>query len=137
MDSSSKRFNNITKEERNALYTLRDDPTIIIKGAEKGSAVVVWDGEDYLKEASKQLENKDVYEEVQNDPSILINTIMCALKKIRILDLSNDTLDYLLVKDPKLARFYISHNSHKRLHNVPNRPVISNCRLYTKTSFHY
>ena len=61
---SSKRFNNLTKEERNALYNLRDDPTIIIKGADKGSAVVVWDRDDYLKEASKQLEDKDVYEEV-------------------------------------------------------------------------
>ena len=50
---SSKRFNSLTKEERNALYNLRDDPTIIIKGADKGSAVVVWDREDYLKEASK------------------------------------------------------------------------------------
>ena len=32
IDISSKRFNNLTKEERNALYNLRDDPTIIIKG---------------------------------------------------------------------------------------------------------
>ena len=55
MDSSSKRFNNLTKEERNALYSLTDDPTIIIKGADKGSAVVVWDREDNVKEASKQL----------------------------------------------------------------------------------
>ena len=34
-----------------------------------------------MKEAPKQLEDKDVYEEVQNDPSILINTIMCALER--------------------------------------------------------
>ena len=41
IDISSKKFNNLTKEERNALYNLRDDPTIIIKDADKGSAVVV------------------------------------------------------------------------------------------------
>ena len=98
IDISSKRFNNLTKEERNALYNLRDDPTIIIKGADKGSAVVVWDRDDYLKEASKQLEDKDVHEEVLNDPSTLINTIMQALEKIRIQgDPSNDTLNYFLV----------------------------------------
>ena len=98
IDISSKRFNNLTKEERNALYNLRDDPTIIIKGADKGSAVVVWDRDDYLKEASKQLEDKDVHEEVLNDPSTLINTIMQALEKIRIRgDPSNDTLNYFLV----------------------------------------
>ena len=78
IDVSSKRFNNLANEERNALYNLRDDPTIIIKGADKGSAVVVWDREDYLKEASKQLEGKDVYEKVQNDPALL-STPLCGL----------------------------------------------------------
>ena len=37
----SKRYNNLTKDERDALYSLKDDPSIIIKGADKGSAVVV------------------------------------------------------------------------------------------------
>ena len=53
IDISSNRFNNKTKEKRNALYNFRGDSTIIIKGAEKGSALFVWDREDYLKEASK------------------------------------------------------------------------------------
>ena len=44
------RFNNITKEEREALYSLKDDPSIMIKGADKVSLVAVWDREDYLKE---------------------------------------------------------------------------------------
>ena len=65
IDICSNRFSNITTEEGNALRNLRDDPTITIKGADKGSAVAVWDREDHLKEASKQLEGKDVYEEVQ------------------------------------------------------------------------
>ena len=95
--------------------------------------MAIWDREDYLKEACKQLEDKDVYEEVQNDPSTLINTIMRALEKIRIRgDLSNDTLNYFLVKDPKFARFYLLPKIHKRLHNVPGRPVISNCGFYTE-----
>ena len=34
-DISSKRFNNRAKEELNALYNLRDDPTNTIKGADK------------------------------------------------------------------------------------------------------
>ena len=60
----SKRYNNLTKEERDALYSLRDDSTIIIKGADKGSVVVVWDREDYLKEPCKQLEDRKT-----NDPN--------------------------------------------------------------------
>ena len=89
----SKRYNNLTMEERDALYSLRDDSTNIIKGPDKGSVVVDWDREDYLKEAYKQLENREVYEEVSNDPNVLDNTIIKALEKIRLRgDLSNDTL---------------------------------------------
>ena len=36
----SKRFNNFTKEEQEALHSLKDDPSIIIKDADKGSVVV-------------------------------------------------------------------------------------------------
>ena len=48
-------YANLTREEREALKTLRYDISIIIKEADKGSAVVVWDREDYLKEANRQL----------------------------------------------------------------------------------
>ena len=129
----SKRYNNLTKEERDALYSLRDDSTIVIKGANKGSVVVVWDREDYFKEAYKQLEDREVYEEVSNDPNILVNTIVKALEKIRLRgDLSGDTLNYFVVEDPKFARFYLLPKIPKRLLNVPGRSVISNCGFYTE-----
>ena len=38
-------YSNLTTGERNALYPLRDDTSIIIKEADKGSGVVVWDRE--------------------------------------------------------------------------------------------
>ena len=65
----SERFNNLTKDERNAMCSLKDDKSIIIKGADKGVAVVVWNCEDYLKEAYKQLDDKEVYLQVSNDSS--------------------------------------------------------------------
>ena len=95
--------------------------------------MVIWDREDYLKEEYKQLEDKDVYEEVSNDSSILVNTIMQALEKIRKQgDLPDDTLNYFLAKDPRTATFYLLPKIRKRLHNVPGRPVISNCGFYTE-----
>ena len=63
----SKRYNNLTKDECDALYRLKDDPSIIIKSTYKGSIVVVWDRKDYLKEAYKQLDDREVYEEVPNE----------------------------------------------------------------------
>ena len=35
-------YSNQTKEERNGLYLLRDDSSIIIKEADKASVLVVW-----------------------------------------------------------------------------------------------
>ena len=75
------KFNNLTSKERKALYDLKNDKNIIIKGADKGSAVVVWDREDYIKEAEKQLGVSDVYEEVPDDAEPLISTIHTTLEK--------------------------------------------------------
>ena len=72
-----------------------------------------------------------MYEEVQNDPNILMNTIMKALEKICLCgDLSSDTLNYFLVKNPKFARFYLLPKIHEHLQDVPGRPVISYCDFY-------
>ena len=99
----SKRYNNLTKDERDALYSLKDDPSIIKKCADKCSVVVVWDREDYLKEAYKQLDDSEVYEEVPNNPDFLINTLMKALEELRLRgNLSSDTPNYF-PKDPKLC----------------------------------
>ena len=46
--------------------------------------------------------------------------------------MKRDNLDYFIMKDPKFARFYLLPKIHKRLHNVPGRPVISNSGYYTE-----
>ena len=79
-----KRFNNRTKEEREALYSLKDDPSIVSKGTDKSSVVVIWGREDYLKEVYRQIDNKKVYEQVPDDLSVLANTLINALRKIRL-----------------------------------------------------
>ena len=88
---------------RNALYFLRDDPSIIIKEADKESAVVVWDREDYLREANNQLSDKDVYRKVKGDvEDHLMNVIKSVLRKIKNRgEISDETLDYFLVNNPK------------------------------------
>ena len=114
------KFNNLTNSERKALYDLKNDKSIVIKSADKFSAVVVWDREDYIKEAEKQLGDEEVFEEVSNDDvAPLVKTINGVLAKIRKWgDLKRDTLDYFIMKDPKFARFYLLPKIHKRLHNV-------------------
>ena len=49
-----------------------------------------------------------MYEEVPNNPSVLVNTMTKALEKIYLKgDLSSATLNYFFVEDQKVARFYI------------------------------
>ena len=69
---------------------------------------------------------------VKNDPPTLESTIFTALNKIRSRrDLSADNLEFFFNNDPKFARFYLLPKIHKWLHNVPCRPVISNCGVAT------
>ena len=45
-------------------------------------------------------------------------------------DLKKETIKYFEVKDPKFGRFYLLPKIHKRLNNVPGRPVVSNCGYF-------
>ena len=48
-------YSNFSKEEQQAVRSLADDKTIVIKKADKGSTVVVWDHNDYVLEAKKTI----------------------------------------------------------------------------------
>ena len=112
---------------------MRDDTWIIIKEADKGSGVVVWDSKDYLAEAKKQLDDNEVYQELRGDvKGPLEKIIKKVIRKLRNRgDISHETLDYFSVNNPKLGRFYLLPKIHKRLHDVPRRPVITNSGFYT------
>ena len=59
------RKRNLTKGEWLAMRSLADDRSIIIKQADKGSCVVVWDGNDYLVEGCRQLADEVIYKDVE------------------------------------------------------------------------
>ena len=52
---------NLSAEEWKVLRGLAADKTIVMKGANKGSSVVVWDISDYLNEASRQLQDQNIH----------------------------------------------------------------------------
>ena len=90
-------------------------------------------GKGYLKETYKQPYVSELYEEVPNEPNVLINNIMKALEKIRLRgDLCSDTLNCFFVQNSKFTKFYLLLKTHKHLHDVPGRPVFSNCGFYTE-----
>ena len=93
---------------------MKNDKNIVIKSADKWYVVVVWDREENIKDAEKQLGDSDVYEEVPDDPEPLIITIHRTVKKIRKRgDLKKVTIKYFEVKDPKFAWFYLLSKKDK------------------------
>ena len=46
-------YSNLSQEEWQVVRSLADNRSIVIKKADKGSCVVVWDRFDYVKEAEK------------------------------------------------------------------------------------
>ena len=54
-------YSNFSKEKRQCMWSLANDRSIVIKKADKGSRVAVRKLEDYIAEASKQLNDGRVY----------------------------------------------------------------------------
>ena len=47
------------------MRSLANDRSIVIKKADKQSCVVVWDREDYIVEAERQLGDKNIYKDIE------------------------------------------------------------------------
>ena len=43
MEIPKDKYNNLTSKEQQVLYDLKNNKNIVIKGIDKGSALVVWD----------------------------------------------------------------------------------------------
>ena len=66
---------NACAEEWKALRNLATDSSVVIKVADKGSSVVVWDRADCILETEKHLNDKRVYKEVKFNENILTGLI--------------------------------------------------------------
>ena len=71
MSKATLSYSNFSKEEQQSLRSLADDRNKVIKKADQGSRVVVWDRNDYIAEAENQLNNKSVYKNVTFKEKIL------------------------------------------------------------------
>ena len=88
---------NLTREESKGLKALRDNPHLVIKKADKGSAVVVMNTTDYLREGYRQLEDTNFYQKIPDDITNKISDrIAQQLLKMRSLNLISDkNFEYL------------------------------------------
>ena len=132
-------YSNLSQEEWRAVRSLADDRSIVIKKADKGSCDVVWDRWDYIKEAEKQLGNSTVYGEINYNKKILPQLVGASNKYFKKLNstgyIAYKEMKYFTCKYKKacnLGKLYLSPKIHKRLFNMPGRPVISNWGTLTE-----
>ena len=130
----SSQTDNISKGERKALKKLRDDNSIVIKKADKGSNIVLMPREGYIKEAYRQLNNTKYYKKLEKpryQKNILaIKQILRDMKQRNII--SDKEFEFLLPQNAKARQFYglpkIHKEKNKWVDNFPPlRPITSDC----------
>ena len=118
---------NLTHGERLAIQQLKNNNNIVILPADKGSAVVVQNLTDYLKEGKKQLSNEAFYQEMDSDLTANHNREITSFLG-QMLD--NGEIDitvflYLVNKEPRTANMYLLPKIHKGVTPPPGRPICS------------
>ena len=119
------KHNNLSKQERIGLKQLRDNPDIVIKKADKGSAVVVMNTTHYLREGYRQLQDTNFNQKIPHDITNQISdNIANQLAKMRSLNLITEkNFEYLHIKNPTKARFYFLSKIYEK--NILGRPICS------------
>ena len=101
--------------------------------------MLVWERNDYIKKAVKQLGEKRVYQKVNFKEKHLCE-LVCkskfSFKEFKRMGCTSDnTLKYSTYEFKKatnLGQFYLLPRIYKRLRNVYGRSIISNCGVPTK-----
>ena len=118
---------NLTKHEKSAMAELKSNPDIVIKPADKGSAVVIMNRNDYIHEGIRQLSDTNFYQKLDKDISnIHIENIHSQLNQmLNNGEISTKCHKYLTGTKYRTARFYMLPKIHKGLTPPPGRPIIS------------
>ena len=113
--------------------------SVVIKKADKGSCVVVWDREDYTAKAERQLGDVTVYKDVNFKEKMLHDLAETSNKLFRNLKdkrgITEKQLKYFTIdfkETTNLGKLYLLSKIHKRSFEVSGRPVISNCGTPTE-----
>ena len=116
---------NLKPYKRSALHILQKREDIVIKPADKGSAVVVMDREHYVSEAERQLNDSTFYKALDHSPTHeFAEKVADAISEMQTGDhISEKNAIYLTVDQPKAGRLYLLPKIHKA--GNPGRPKVS------------
>lgn len=138
---------NLSQHEVTALRELMHKKHIVIKPADKGSAVVILGRDQYITEAQRQLDNKTYYKKLEapifHQTIPVVHEIIDKLHKQKYINakqkryLKGDT-------QPRPRQFYILPKIHKDPEQwtlpfeiPPGRPIVSDCSSETYRTAEY
>ncbi|XP_045610222.1 uncharacterized protein [Procambarus clarkii] len=137
---------NLTREERDALSTLKGRTDIVIKPADKGGTVVAWRKDNYRNEMKRHLTDTAAYKQIHNQDDALRNAQMRS--KRRVLKLFENKTgdgkglmqagarDFFLAFESIIPHLYLLPKIHNSLEETTGtwqgRPVLSGRRAPTR-----
>lgn len=138
---------NISWEDSKTLRDLKSLKSIVIKPADKGSAIVILSREQYILEAERQLNNPVYYKKLEKlinlDTVPMVDKILDSLKKKKYINAKQR--QYLGgIGEPRERRFYLLPKIHKDPQTwtipykvPPGRPIVSdiNSETYRTAEF--
>jgi len=111
-DNQRSKRSNLSKQEWDAIYTLKNNRSIVIKEADKGGSVVIMNTEYYAEKMKSMLQDSNTYKEITNDDHRKV------IKKISSLidhesNIPKDVCEYLTQFTVKSANIYGLPKIHK------------------------
>ena len=105
--------NNLSKKQIKALTDLKNNKNLVIKEADKGSAVVIMDKTYYIQKIQEMLDDQNYYKPIEsNKDNHIIATIKKLCKKYEN-NLTKNEKKYLTEFDHKTSNFYGLPKIHK------------------------
>ena len=118
---------NIVPKERLAMKDLMENKNIIIKPADKGSAVVIMDRLDYLKEGYRQLSDTKFYRRLEHEPTSDFRKEVAGFVEDMYQngEIDETVQKYLMYDTHRTPQLYLLPKIHKGKIPPPGRPIIS------------
>ena len=128
------RRRNLSIKQFKALTDLKENKSIMIKKADKGSNVVIQNVDDYIKEGLRQLGDEKFYKMIDYHPTEefrkkIYEELECMLADKELLE---KTFLFLIKGDKRRSIFCMLPKIHKNKFPSPGQPIVSSVNSHTE-----